>query len=137
MKNLIPSSLSLPTLWEDEARTRELFGSPTSIKFPQVDLEETDHALVVKADVPNLDKKDISIEVQDHALIISGEKMQEKEEHHKKYYYRERSSQSFRREITLPKEILKNQVSAKMHSGVLTVTLPKSESASKAIPIEG
>ncbi len=137
MKHLIPSSLSLPTLWEDEANTRELFGWSSSLKFPQVDLEETDRALVVKADVPDLNKKDISIEVQDHSLIISGEKMQEKEERRKKYYYRERSSQSFRREIALPKGILKDQVSAKMHDGVLTVTLPKSEGANKAIPIEG
>ena len=136
MKYLIPRPFSLPSLIEEDD-FRDLFSWQTKVSVPRVDLEETDKELIVRADVPALERKDIAIKVQDHSLIISGSKTEEKEEKKKKYYYKERSSESFHREIWLPKEVVKDKVSAKMKDGVLIVTLPKAEKPTKDVPIDG
>lgn len=135
MKYLLPTPLTWPSL-SAENEFRDFFSQRSLAKFPRLDLEETEKELVAKIDVPAMERKDISIKVQDHSLIISGSKLEEKEERKKKYYHKERSSESFHREIWLPKEVLKDKVSAKMKNGVLTVTLPKIEKPGKEISIE-
>lgn len=91
-----------------------------------MDLRETADAFVVQMDLPGLEKSDISIEVKDHVLIVSGERKQAKEEKKdEKVIMQERSVSSFSREVVLPKSVDADAAMAEYKAGVLTITLPK------------
>src|SRR4030043_1111685 len=99
--------------------------------LPSLDVSETKNELVVKAEVPGMDAKDIDISLSDGVLTIKGEKKQEKEEKEADYHLVERSYGSFTRSIRLPKEVQNDKISASYKDGILKVTLPKSEEAKK------
>ena len=101
-------------------------GSMTSL-----DVSETKNDLVVKAEVPGMDAKDIDISLSDGVLTIKGEKKQEKEEKEDDYHLVERSYGAFVRSVRLPREVLDDKVNASYKDGVLKITLPKSEEAKK------
>ncbi|HQP29278.1 MAG TPA: Hsp20/alpha crystallin family protein, partial [Syntrophales bacterium] len=88
--------------------------------------------VVVKAELPGIDEKDLDVSLSEHALTIKGEKKEEKEDQGKGYYRMERSYGSFHREIPLPASIDAKKVEAAFKNGLLTVTLPKTEEARKA-----
>lgn len=92
---------------------------------PRVDVEETDKELLVKADLPGVDPKDIEIQIVDGVLTLKGEKKEQKEEKRKDYHRVERFSGSFFRAITLPAGADAEKVSATTSKGVVTVTIPK------------
>ena len=98
-------------------------------EVPQpMDLRETPEAFVVQMDLPGLDKSDISIEVKDHVLAVSGERKQATtKKEGEKILLQERSLNAFSREIVLPKGVDTDGVSAEYEAGVLTITLPKTE----------
>jgi HSP20 family protein len=97
--------------------------------FPSLDVSETKNDLIVKAELPGMDPKDIDISLSDGTLIIKGERKQEKEEKEENYQLIERSYGSFTRSIRLPKEVKRDKISASYKNGILKVTLPKSEEA--------
>jgi HSP20 family protein len=99
--------------------------------LPSLDIAETKNEIVVKAEVPGLDPKDIDISLSDGLLTIKGEKKQEREEKEENYHLVERSYGAFTRSIGLPKEVQSDKISASYKNGVLKVTLPKSEEAKK------
>ena len=107
-------------------------GEGWDVYSPRVDVTETDKEIVVSAELPGLDSKDIDISLSQDVLTISGQKRQEKEEKGKNYYRAERSYGSFRRSIPLPSEVEADKVDAAFERGVLTVTLPKSAEARAA-----
>ena len=92
---------------------------------PAMDLVETDDHLVVKADLPGLDKDDVEIEVSDRVLTISGERKTEHEEHEGGYYRVERAYGSFSRSLSLPEGIDADKIEADFDKGVLEVRIPK------------
>ena len=92
---------------------------------PHVDVAETDKAVVVKADLPGVDPKDIEITMHDGSLSIKGEKKEEREEKHKNYHRMERFVGKFFRTITMPEGVDEENVSASTAKGVITVTVPK------------
>jgi HSP20 family protein len=94
-----------------------------------VDLSESDDALELAADLPGLEESDIDVTLRDGALVIRGERKHESEEKKKNYYRTERAYGSFSRTIPLPCEVEEDGVEAKFKKGVLTVHLPKSQSA--------
>ena len=96
---------------------------------PLVDISEDDKEYVIKADLPEVDKNDVKISVQDGVMAISGERKYEKEEKGKKYHRVERSYGSFERSFTVPADAEEDKVSAQFKDGVLTVHLPKGETA--------
>jgi HSP20 family protein len=98
---------------------------------PSLDVSETKDSLVVKAEVPGMDPKDINISLANGLLTIKGEKRQEKEEKDENYHMVERSYGSFARSIQLPREVKSDKIEATYKNGVLKVTLPKSEEAKK------
>ena len=87
--------------------------------------------LVVKAELPGIDPKDIDISLDEGVLTIKGEKRQEKEEKQEGYHLIERRYGSFTRSIRLPGEIQNERINASYKNGVLKITLPKSEEAKK------
>lgn len=99
--------------------------------LPSLDVAETKNELVVKAEVPGMDPKDIDISLSDGVLTIKGEKRQEKEEKEADYHVVERSYGSFMRSVQLPKEVQSDKISASYKNGILRITLPKSEEAKK------
>ena len=106
--------------------------------LPKVDVSETDDHVIVKAEVPGMDKKDINITMSDGILTIRGEKKQEKEEEKENYRFVERSYGSFSRSLRVPNGVDGNKIEAGYKDGVLKVVIPKSGSEkSRKIEIAG
>jgi len=106
---------------------------------PRVDVSETEKEIRVSAELPGLDRKDISVELADDALTVSGEKKADAEEKDKNWYRREQSYGTFSRVIPLPATVEADKAKARFKKGVLTVTLPKREEEQpkrKSIEIE-
>jgi HSP20 family protein len=95
--------------------------------LPAMDLVEADDHFALKADLPGLSEADVSIEVRDNALTISGERKAEHEKRERGWYRVERSFGSFARSLSLPDGIDPDSISASFDRGVLTVTIPKPE----------
>jgi HSP20 family protein len=121
-----------------------LFGRPQRRGFqemvewlPAVDVTEMKSEIVVNAEIPGMDAKDIDISLNEGTLIIRGEKKQEKEDKEEDYHLIERRYGTFTRSIPLPKEVDSNRASASYKNGVLKVRLPKSvEAAKKEVKIK-
>jgi HSP20 family protein len=94
---------------------------------PSIDVIETDEAVKLKAELAGMDPKDISIEVQDNVLTISGERHFEEEVKEDKYYRIERRYGSFSRSIAMPQAIDEEKIQANYENGVLEVSVPKAE----------
>jgi HSP20 family protein len=104
---------------------------------PLVDITEDDKEYLVKAEIPEMKKEDIKVNVHEDVLTITGERKYEKEEKGKKYHRVERSYGSFMRSFTLPEDADGSKVSAEYKDGVLKVHLPKSEKAKpKAVEVK-
>jgi HSP20 family protein len=99
--------------------------------LPSVDVSETKNDLVIKAELPGLDPKDIDISMNNGYLTIKGEKKNEKEEKDENYHLIERSYGSFTRSVRLPREVQSDKITASFKNGILKITLPKSEEAKK------
>ncbi len=118
-------------LWEsflpEAPRRGEFFGGMEW--SPEFDLSETDNELILRAEVPGMNPKDIDISLVDNMLRIKGEKKQEMEEKNENYHFVGRSYGSFARSIPLPVEVQGDKVNASYRDGVLKVVFPKSEKA--------
>jgi HSP20 family protein len=90
---------------------------------------EDDKEYLIKAEIPEMKKEDIKVNVHDDVLTISGERKYEKEEKNKKYHRVERAYGSFMRSFTLPEDADGTRVMAEYKDGLLNVHLPKSEKA--------
>ena len=100
---------------------------PSRRWVPPVDLVEAEDHFVLKADLPGLTDDDVSIEVQDGTLTISGERRAEHESQERGWYRIERSFGSFSRSLTLPDGVDPDAISARFENGVLEVSIPKPE----------
>jgi len=115
------------TFFEGRPRTRKAGGDGEWL--PSIDVSETKNDLVVEAEVPGMDPKDIDISLSDGTLTIKGERKHEKEEKEKDYHLIERSYGTFTRMVRLPTEVKRDKISASYKNGILKVILPKSEEA--------
>jgi len=96
---------------------------------PAVDIYETEQELVVKADLPDVDPKDLDIRVENNILTIRGERKFEKKVNEENYLRVERSYGSFARSFTLANTVNSEAIKAEYHNGVLTLNIPKREEA--------
>jgi len=104
---------------------------------PAVDVAEAPDKVVVKAEVPGMDAKNIDISLSGDILTIKGEKKSEREEKKENYHLVERSYGSFSRSLRLPAAVEADKIEAGYKQGVLTITCPKKEEAKpKAIEIK-
>lgn len=92
-----------------------------------VDMYETDDEVVVEATLPGVKPEEIDVKVTGNVLTIKGERKEEKREERASYVCRERSYGSFHRAVTLPAEVDVDKATAEFEHGVLTLSLPKSE----------
>ena len=96
---------------------------------PSVDIYETEQELVVKADLPEIDPKDLDIRVENNLLTIRGERKFEKNVNEENYLRVERSYGSFARSFTLANSVNSEAIKADYQNGVLTLSIPKREEA--------
>jgi HSP20 family protein len=96
---------------------------------PPVDIYETEHELVVKADLPDIDPKDLDIRVENNILTIRGERKFEKKVEEKNYMRVERAYGAFSRSFALASTVDTEAIQAQYENGVLTLTIPKREEA--------
>ena len=96
---------------------------------PPVDVAEDDKEYVIKAELPEIRKEDVNVSIENGLLSISGERKFEKEEKNKKYHRVERAYGYFSRSFSLPDAVDAEQVKADFKEGMLTIHVPKSESA--------
>ena len=95
--------------------------------MPAMDLVETENQFVLRADLPGLSEEDVSIEVEDRVLTVSGERKAEREASKEGYHRVERAFGAFSRALTLPEGIDPEAVAASFDRGVLEVRIPKPE----------
>jgi HSP20 family protein len=99
--------------------------------WPSVDVSETKDNLVVKAELPGLEAKDVDVSISWDVLTIKGEKKKEEEEKDGHHHYVERYYGSLQRSFQLPSSVQPDKVEATFDKGILRVTLPKVEEAKK------
>ena len=107
------------------------------VRPPVVDVFEEKEDIVVKAELPGMDKDNIEVNLTDHTLTIKGEKKKEEEVKKENYYRAERSYGSFLRTLQLPTEVKSDAVKAAFKNGILEIRMPKTEEAkSKEIKVK-
>lgn len=119
----------LTSFWPRDLFAR-LGGTPLSMEWsPRCDVSETDDALVVHAELPGVEAKDMDVSIHDGVLTVRGEKHSERAEEDKGRSYSERFFGSFERRLVLPANVDEDKIEANLKDGVLEVRLPKSAPA--------
>jgi len=104
--------------------------------LPAVDILEKDGALVVRAEVPGMDEKDIELKLEGNVLTLKGEKKVENEKEAGQFHRRESFHGSFERSFTLPDTVDRDKIKAEYKNGLLTITIPqRPEVAPREIPV--
>lgn len=134
MEKKIPG-LSLPTrlsrevdrLFEELIHRPWGVGRPTKVDewSPQLDLYETDTAFILEADLPGVKQEEVSVEVENHELVLHGKRVCEHVTTEGNFHRRERQEGEFTRRLRLPASVDQDQIRAEFGNGVLRVTLPK------------
>jgi HSP20 family protein len=107
-----------------------LFAEPSARPWvPAVDIKETPNELIFKADIPDVEQKDIDVRLENGTLSIRGERKFESKHDDNGWHRVERSYGSFERAFTVPDTVETDNVKADYKNGTLTVTLPKKEVA--------
>jgi HSP20 family protein len=95
--------------------------------LPAVDMFEKDDRLVIKAELPGMDKKDISLDLKNNVLTLSGIRQHENEVKEENFYRREMSYGKFVRSFSLPADSDAEKIKAEFQNGLLTIEIPKPE----------
>jgi HSP20 family protein len=104
---------------------------------PAVDIYEDDESVVIKAEIPDVDQKDIEVKIEDNTLTLKGERCHDHSIKKENYHRVERYYGKFQRSFQLPHTIDQEHIKAACDRGVLTITLPKKpEKAQKQITVE-
>lgn len=109
-----------------------LFGGTGAAVLPALDVRDDGNALVIEADLPGVDEKDVAVTLTSGTLTIKGEKKSERKEEKDNYVVSERSFGTFQRAIALPDTIDEDRIEAHFEKGVLKVVAPKRADAVKS-----
>ncbi len=109
-----------PSTWFDEEMRLNNW-------HPAVDIYDQDDKVVIKAELPGVDKKDINVDLKDRVLTLRGERSHESEVKEEKFYRKERAYGKFERSFTLPAGLDPEKISADFKDGVLKIEIPKPE----------
>lgn len=124
---LMPRSWMRPTAWNWPLWGGNIEDQFQNIRVPQMDVIDRDKEILIRLEVPGVEKKDIDISVTDNALSIKGNTRREVSEEKDDYYRCEISQGNFSRSITLPNGVDSSKISASLKDGLLEVNLPKTE----------
>lgn len=100
-------------------------------KVPSVDVIDQDDQVLIKAELPGIDKKDVDISVTDETVSIKAKTSSEKEEEKGDYYRREISQGSYERVLAIPANVDSSKAKAKFRDGMLELSLPKTEKSNR------
>jgi HSP20 family protein len=128
-ERLLPRGWMRPSLWESPVLSE--LAEPLEIRTPRMDLIDGEDNVVVRAEVPGVDKKDLEVSVNDNSVTIKGKSMREAKEEKGDYYRCEIGSSEFSRSFSLPCAVDASKASAHLKDGMLELTLPKIEKAKK------
>jgi len=92
---------------------------------PAVDIFENENEVVLTAELPGVEMKDVDVQVRENTLTLKGERKLERSEHKENYHRIERAYGSFMRAFTLPSTVDQEKISANYHNGVLEIKMPK------------
>jgi HSP20 family protein len=123
MDSFLPRGWMHPMLWE-RPFLREL-ALPFEGKLPRVDVIDRDAEILVRAEVPGVDKKDLEISVSENTVTINGKTSHEEKEEKGNYYRCEVSRGTFSRTVALPSDVDADKAKTAFKDGVLELTLPK------------
>ncbi|MEQ1601143.1 MAG: Hsp20/alpha crystallin family protein [Methylophilaceae bacterium] len=118
------------TSWADFPVADKFF-EDFEVRLPSLDVVDRDNDILVRAEIPGIDKKDIDISLTDNLLTVKGQSSSEKKEEKGDYHRHEISSSSFARAVTLPGAVDSTKANATLKDGILEITLPKLESSKR------
>jgi HSP20 family protein len=101
--------------------------SATTSWSPAVDIYETDSEIMVQAELPGVDRKDIALQLENNVLTLKGDRRFEKETNQENYHRIERSYGGFSRAFTIPTIVDEDKIRADYRDGILKIALPKKE----------
>ena len=123
-----------PALWRDRhdllTSTRDWFDWK-GVRLPNMDVIDRKAEILVRAELPGIDKKDLSITMTDHLLTIKGQTKTETKQEEGDYHRHEISSTAFARSIELPGSVNADKAQATIKDGVLEISLPKAAASIK------
>jgi HSP20 family protein len=136
-RDLVTIREKMNRLFEDAVTARgEEKDMISSSWAPAIDIYETENELVLSAEVPGIDEKDIEIRIEDGTLSLRGERKFEKETRQENYHRIERAYGAFSRSFSLPAYVDQEKIQAEHADGVLKIHMPKkSESKPKTVKI--
>lgn len=106
-----------------------------NVRAPRLDVIDRDQEILVLAELPGVEKKNIDVSVSDNVLVIKGSVSRESEKQKEGYFRREIARNDFSRSLALPEEVEATKINASLKNGVLEVVLPKKESVQRR-PVE-
>lgn len=111
--------------------SRGEMGLPFEGRVPRVDVVDREHEILIRAEVPGVDKKDLEISATGDTVTLRGTTSHEQKEEREDFYRSEISRGSFSRTVALPAEVDDSKAKATFKDGILELTLPKSERAKR------
>ena len=116
--------------WSDFPAVDDLF-EVEGLRIPSLDVVDRENEVLVRAEIPGIEKKDISVSLSDNLLTIKGESRKEEKEEKGDYHRHEISCSSYARSVTVPANVDASKTVANLKDGILEVTLPKIESSKR------
>jgi HSP20 family protein len=143
MDRMFGGGFGLPSLFEEsgapamQAMRSSLGALGEGTWAPQIEVLEHDGNLLVRADLPGLNREDVHVSVDDHILTIEGERQDKREEKREGYFHSERSYGSFQRRIALPRGADASTCDASFENGVLEIRMKLPQTSSRRVEIRG
>jgi HSP20 family protein len=122
-KWLSPFSFDLPE--------RQLLNARFESRLPHVDVIDRENEIVIRSEIPGVDKKDIEVSMTDQTVTIKGSTHKDEKEEKGDYHRREISSGTFSRTLTLPCDVISAETKSSFKDGVLELTVPKSKAVKR------
>ena len=125
----VSSYHSLPNAFERMIDDNFFFNYDNNNWTPSVDINESNDAFMITADLPGIKKSDIEVKVEENVLILNAKRNIDKTNDNEKYHFSERRSGTFSRSFKLPKSVKEEKITADFDNGVLSIIIPKAEDA--------
>ncbi len=128
----VSSYRTLPNIFERMVDDNFFFDYDNNDLRPSVEINESNDAFMISADLPGIEKSDIEVKVEENTLILNANRHIDKSDTNEKFHYNERRFGTFSRSFKLPKTVKEEKITAKLDNGVLSIVIPKAEDAIKS-----
>ena len=128
----VSSYRNLPNIFERMVDDNFFFDYDNNDLRPSVEINESNDAFMISADLPGIEKSDIEVKVEENTLILNAKRHIDKLNNNEKFHYNERRFGTFSRSFKLPKTVKEEKITAKLDNGVLSIVIPKTEDAIKS-----